>query len=195
MSLSSVWSGNTSVSLALISAKSIPMPVRSSSSTSSTDAPGWQGSFQSNGVYTALGLAGAHSTEFDPTSPHPVIALLDAQRNVTQKGGTMRLGAQPCQLKAGSAAARLYGAFLIHERHRHRYEFNNAYRERFEAAGFEFSGTSPDGQLVEIIEVRGHPFFVASQFHPEFLSKPNAPHPLFRGFIAAAHAHMHRRPL
>ena len=142
-----------------------------------------------------LGLAGAHSTEFDPATPHPVIALLDAQRNVTQKGGTMRLGSQPCQLKMGSTAAKLYGAFLINERHRHRYEFNNEYRARFEAAGFEFSGTSPDGQLVEIIEVRDHPFFIASQFHPEFQSKPNAPHPLFRGFIAAAHAFMHKRPL
>ena len=107
----------------------------------------------------------------------------------------MRLGSQPCQLKMGSTAAKLYGAFLINERHRHRYEFNNEYRARFEAAGFEFSGTSPDGQLVEIIEVKDHPFFIASQFHPEFQSKPNAPHPLFRGFIAAAHAFMHKRPL
>jgi CTP synthase len=142
-----------------------------------------------------LNLAGAHSTEFDPASPHPVIALLDAQKNVTQKGGSMRLGAQPCQLKVGSRAAQLYGAFLIQERHRHRYEFNNAYRARFESAGFEFSGTSPDGHLVEVIEIKNHPFFIASQFHPEFLSKPNAPHPLFRGFIAAAHAFMHHRPL
>ena len=137
----------------------------------------------------------SHSTEFAENTPHPVIALLDAQKNVTQKGGSMRLGAQPCQLKVGSRAAQLYGAFLMQERHRHRYEFNNAYRARFESAGFEFSGTSPDGQLVEVIEIKNHPFFIASQFHPEFLSKPNAPHPLFRGFIAAAHSFMHHRPL
>lgn len=143
----------------------------------------------------ALGLEKAHSTEFDPDTPHPVIALLDEQRKVTRKGGTMRLGAQPCQLTVGSRAAQLYGAFIVNERHRHRYEFNNAYRARFEEAGFVFSGTSPDGKLVEIIELKDHPFFIASQFHPEFQSKPNAPHPLFKGFIAAAHTHIHQRPL
>ncbi len=142
-----------------------------------------------------LKLEKAHSTEFDPATPHPVIALLDDQKRVTKKGGTMRLGAQPCQLAMGSNAQQLYGAFLIHERHRHRYEFNNAYRERFEAAGLSFSGTSPDGKLVELIELRNHPFFMASQFHPEFLSKPNRPHPLFRGFIAACHQYVHHRPL
>jgi CTP synthase len=134
----------------------------------------------------ALGLEGAHSTEFNPKTPHPVICLLEEQRGVTQVGGTMRLGSQPCRLKAGSRAHQLYGAPLIHERHRHRYEFNGSYRERFEKAGFSISGTSPDGDLVEIIEIERHPFFVASQFHPEFLSKPTAPHPLFRGFVAAA---------
>jgi CTP synthase len=142
-----------------------------------------------------LGLQGAHSTEFDPNTPHPVIALLDEQKNVVLKGGTMRLGSQPCQLAVGTKSAHLYGAFVINERHRHRYEFNNAYRAQFEEAGFIFSGTSPDGKLVEVIELKDHPFFVASQFHPEFLSKPNAPHPLFRGFIAACHTCIHHRPL
>jgi CTP synthase len=142
-----------------------------------------------------LNMKDAHSTEFSPTTPFPVIALLDEQREVANKGGTMRLGAQPCQLRVGSKAAQLYGAFVINERHRHRYEFNNQYREQFETAGFLLSGTSPDGKLVELIELKDHPFFLASQFHPEFLSKPNAPHPLFRGFIAACHTAIHHRPL
>jgi len=142
-----------------------------------------------------LKLKGAHSTEFDPQTPHPVIALLDEQRKISKKGGTMRLGSQPCQLVMGTRAAHLYGAFLVNERHRHRYEFNNAYRAKFEEAGFVFSGTSPDGKLVEIIELKDHPFFVASQFHPEFQSKPNQPHPLFKGFIAAAHSHIHHRSI
>ena len=133
-----------------------------------------------------IGWADAHSTEFNPKSTHPVISLLEEQQGVTQMGGTMRLGSQPCQLKMGSRAQQLYGAFVIHERHRHRYEFNNEYRSQFESAGFTISGTSPNGELVEIIEIDSHPFYLASQFHPEFLSKPNAPHPLFRGFIAAA---------
>ena len=107
----------------------------------------------------------------------------------------MRLGAQACQLQVGTRAAQLYGAFVINERHRHRYEFNNAYRELFEKNGFVFSGTSPDGKLVEIIELKDHPFFIASQFHPEFQSKPNKPHPLFKGFIAASHTYSHHRPL
>ncbi len=140
-------------------------------------------------------LEKAHSTEFDPATPHPVIALLDEQKKVTKKGGTMRLGAQPCQLVVGTKAAQLYGAFVVHERHRHRYEFNNAYRDRFAKADFVFSGNSPDGKLVEIIELAKHPFFLACQFHPEFQSKPHKPHPLFRGFIAAAHAQTHNRPL
>ena len=137
----------------------------------------------------ALGLDGAHSAEFEPDSPHPIIALLDEQQNVTDMGGTMRLGAQPCRLKEGSRAATLYDTGEINERHRHRYEFNNAYRDQFEAAGFVFSGTSPDGGLVELIELKDHPFYMASQFHPEFLSKPHRPHPLFAGFIKAAHEH------
>ena len=142
-----------------------------------------------------LKLERAHSTEFDAFTPHPVICLLDEQKKVTKKGGTMRLGSQPCQLKVGTRAAHLYGAFVITERHRHRYEFNNGYRELFEKSGFVFSGTSPDGKLVEIIELPEHPFFIASQFHPEFQSKPNKPHPLFKGFIAASHHFSHHRPL
>jgi CTP synthase len=134
-----------------------------------------------------LKLAKAHSTEFDPNTPHPVIAMLDEQTRVTKKGGTMRLGAQPCQLMVGTRVARLYGAFVVRERHRHRYEFNNTYRERFEKADFVFSGHTPDGKLVEIIELPKHPFFIASQFHPEFQSKPHQPHPFFKGFISAAH--------
>jgi CTP synthase len=140
-----------------------------------------------------LGLEQAHSCEFEPDTPHPVIALLDDHQRVTKKGGTMRLGAQACQLLMGSKAAHLYGAFLIHERHRHRYEFNNAYREKFQQAGFIISGTSPDGELAEVIELADHPYFLACQFHPEFLSKPHQPHPLFRGFIAAVHHHMHHK--
>ena len=142
-----------------------------------------------------LKLEKAQSTEFDINTPHPVIAMLDEQKRVTKKGGTMRLGAQPCQLIMGSKVAQLYGSFVINERHRHRYEFNNAYREKFEKAGVVFSGLSPDGKLVEIIELKDHPFFIASQFHPEFLSKPHEPHPLFKGFIAAAHQHIHHKPL
>jgi len=106
-----------------------------------------------------------------------------------------RLGAQPCQLVVGTKTARLYGAFVVNERHRHRYEFNNAYREKFEKAGFGFSGHTPDGKLVEIIEIPKHPFFIASQFHPEFHSKPHQPHPFFKGFIAAAHQRIHQKPL
>jgi CTP synthase len=142
-----------------------------------------------------LKLAKAHSTEFDPNTPHPVIAMLDEQTKVTQKGGTMRLGAQPCQLVIGTKTAQLYGAFIVKERHRHRYEFNNAYREQFEKADFVFSGFTPDGKLVEIIELPKHPFFIASQFHPEFQSKPHQPHPLFKGFIATALARPHQKPL
>ena len=131
----------------------------------------------------ALGLAGANSTEFDEDTPHPVIALLDSQRNVTRKGGTMRLGACPCRLEPGTRAHTAYGADEISERHRHRYEFNNDYRMAFIQAGLTFSGTSPDGNLVEIIELKDHPWFVACQFHPEFQSKPVHPHPLFKGFL------------
>ncbi len=132
------------------------------------------------------GLAGAHSTEFDKDTPHPVICLLDEQKQITDKGGTMRLGAQPCVLQPGTRAWEAYGQALIHERHRHRYEFNNAYRQQLAEHGLVISGTSPDGRLVEIVELAKHPWFVAVQFHPEFKSKPTAAHPLFRDFIGAA---------
>lgn len=132
------------------------------------------------------GLRNANSTEVDPATPHPVIALMDQQRGVVQKGGTMRLGAYPCVLQDGSLAARLYGKKRISERHRHRYEFNNAYREICAAKGMVFSGLSPDGELVEIIELRNHPWFIGVQFHPEFKSRPFDCHPLFKGFIRAA---------
>lgn len=135
-----------------------------------------------------LGYADASSSEFDPQCAHAVIDLLDEQEGVTEKGGTMRLGAYPCELVAGTLAAEAYGDALVHERHRHRYEFNNAYREELEAAGLVVSGTSPDGELVEMVELRHdlHPWFVATQAHPEFKSRPTRPHPLFREFVRAA---------
>jgi CTP synthase len=131
-------------------------------------------------------LENAHSSEFDKDTPYPVICLLDEQKQVTNKGGTMRLGSQAAILTPGSLAARQYGTETVFERHRHRYEFNNVFRQRFRAHGIEFSGTSPDGSLVEIIELRDHPWFLAVQYHPEFKSKPTAPHPLFAGFVGAA---------
>lgn len=133
-----------------------------------------------------IGLDGAHSSEFDKDSSHPVICLLDEQQNVTQMGGTMRLGKQPTKLDRHSLAGKAYGREDVEERHRHRYEFNNQYRAQFEANGMRFAGTSPDGGLVEIIEVPDHPWFVAVQYHPEFKSKPLAAHPLFLGFVEAA---------
>ena len=136
-----------------------------------------------------LGLAGANSAEFDPTSPHPVIDLMESQQDVSDMGGTMRLGIYAAKLKDGTLARELYGEELIYERHRHRYEVNNRYRKDLEAAGMRLSGTSPDENLVEIVEIPAHPFFVASQFHPEFKSRPDHPHPLFGGFVAAAAAH------
>jgi CTP synthase len=142
-------------------------------------------------------LAGANSTEFDKDNPQPVICLLDEQKRITDLGGTMRLGAQPAVLSAGSRAAECYGAQEISERHRHRYEFNNAYRQPFLDAGMAVAGTSPDGALVEIVELPDHPWFVAVQFHPEFKSQPTRAHPLFAGFIRAAverRAHRSERP-
>ncbi|MEZ6109280.1 MAG: CTP synthase [Pirellulaceae bacterium] len=133
-----------------------------------------------------VGLENAHSSEFDKNTPHPVICLLDDQKRVVEKGGTMRLGAQPSTLEPESKAAQLYETRDILERHRHRYEFNNVYRQQFSAHGMRFSGTSPDGKLVEIVELEDHPFFLAVQYHPEFKSKPTASHPLFRGFVEAA---------
>jgi len=136
-----------------------------------------------------LGLAKANSSEFDAETPHPVICLLDAQKMITNKGGTMRLGAQPCKLVPGGKAAECYGAAEISERHRHRYEFNNEYRRQFAEAGMLFSGTSPDGGLVEVVEIPDHPWFVGVQYHPEFKSQPTRAHPLFAGFIGAALRH------
>ncbi|HVS19818.1 MAG TPA: CTP synthase, partial [Planctomycetota bacterium] len=133
-----------------------------------------------------LGLERAHTAEMDEGTPDPVIHLMADQADVHAKGGTMRLGAMPCRLARGSRASELYGAELVHERHRHRFEFNNAYRERFEAAGLHASGINPDRDLVEILELEEHPFFVGVQFHPEFKSQPLHPHPIFRGFVAAA---------
>ena len=132
------------------------------------------------------GLKGANSTEFAHDAPHPLIDLMPDQRGVQDKGATMRLGAYPCVLKSGSAAAQIYGTFEISERHRHRYEFNNAYREQLTRAGLIQSGTSPDGRLVEMVELEGHCHFIGCQFHPEFKSRPMAPHPLFAKFVAAA---------
>jgi CTP synthase len=132
------------------------------------------------------GLRGANSTEFDPKPPHPVVDLMPEQRGVTEKGATMRLGSYPCVLAAGSKAAAAYGAAEISERHRHRYEVNNDYREALTGHGMLISGASPDRRLVEMIELPEHPYFVGCQFHPEFKSRPQAPHPLFQSFIAAA---------
>lgn len=138
---------------------------------------------------SVVGLEGAHSREFDKDTPHPVICLMDEQQGVVDMGGTMRLGAQPAVLAEGSRAAECYGTTEIDERHRHRYEFNNQYRQQFEANGMRFTGTSPDGGLVEIVELPDHPWFLAVQYHPEFKSKPIAPQPLFAGFVGAAVKH------
>jgi CTP synthase len=135
---------------------------------------------------TALGTEDANSTEFDAFTPHPVIDLLPEQRDIADKGGTMRLGSYPCVLAADSVAARAYGQPIVLERHRHRYEFNNSYRELLAAHGMTFTGLSPDGRLVEIVEIADHPFFLGTQFHPEFKSRPNRPHPLFVSFIDSA---------
>jgi len=133
-----------------------------------------------------LGFEGANSTEFDPETKYPVICLLEEQKGVEDMGGTMRLGSYPCKLDPDSTAFKEYGTEMVHERHRHRYEFNNEYREQFIANGFRLAGLSPDENLVEIIEVTDHPWFAATQFHPEFKSKALEPHPLFKGFISAA---------
>ncbi|HYS81981.1 MAG TPA: CTP synthase [Anaeromyxobacteraceae bacterium] len=140
-----------------------------------------------------LDLQGANSLEFDDKTPHPVVTLMASQIGVEDKGGTMRLGSYACRLKDGTKARELYGADLIQERHRHRFEFNNGYRSQFEQAGLVFSGMNPDLGLVEMIELNNHPHFVGCQFHPEFKSKPFRPHPLFAGFIAAAVAYRDSR--
>jgi CTP synthase len=134
------------------------------------------------------GLVGANSSEFDPHSPHPVIDLMDEQREIVDLGGTMRLGAYPAKLAPGTVVREAYGEEVVYERHRHRYEVNNAYRRRLEDAGLVCSGTSPDERLVEYIELpeSTHPFFVATQAHPEFKSRPDRPHPLFAAFMRAA---------
>jgi CTP synthase len=131
-------------------------------------------------------LESAHSAEFDPNAANPVINLLPEQQDVVDLGGTMRLGLYPCRVVPHTLAARLYQDEVVYERHRHRYEFNNAYRNLFIESGYAISGTSPDGRLVEIVELPTHPFFIATQFHPEFQSRPNCPHPLFQGLIQAA---------
>ncbi|HEX6330605.1 MAG TPA: CTP synthase [Actinomycetota bacterium] len=137
------------------------------------------------------GLEGANSSEFDPATRHAVIDLLPEQKNVTDLGGSMRLGAQPCHVVPGTRAERMYGEPVVYERHRHRYEVNPAYHEILSSKGLVFSGLSPDGRLVEIIELQDHPFFMAGQFHPELRSRPTRPHPMFRDLIGAALARAH----
>lgn len=139
---------------------------------------------------SVAGFAGANSTEIDPQTPYPVIHTMPEGECQTENNGRMRLGLCPCNLKPQSIAAQCYGKEQVQERHRHRFEFNNAYREQLEAAGLKVTGESPDGQLVEIVEIADHPWFVAVQFHPEFISRPNRPHPLFQGFVKAATEHI-----
>ncbi|MBS4206816.1 CTP synthase [Bacillus sp. FJAT-50079] len=136
-----------------------------------------------------VGLDNAHSSELDSSTEYPIIDLLPEQEDVEDLGGTLRLGLYPCKLQPGTKAYQLYNEDLVQERHRHRYEFNNAYREQMEEAGFVFSGTSPDGRLVEVVELADHPWFIACQFHPEFTSRPTRPQPLFYGFVEAALKH------
>lgn len=136
-----------------------------------------------------LGLKDANSAEIDPETPYPVIDILPEQKDVTDMGGTMRLGQYPCSLNPESKAYKLYGASMIYERHRHRYEVNNDYRTDLLKGGMIFAGTSPDNHIVEMVEIPSHPWFVAGQFHPEFKSRPNKPHPLFRGFVTASLKH------
>ena len=133
-----------------------------------------------------LGWSDANSGEFDPNSPHKVIDFMPGQSEEVDKGGTLRLGSYPCVIKSGSAMRRCYGAHVISERHRHRYELNNDFRAELEAAGLNFSGVSPDGRLVEAAELTALPFFIGVQYHPEFKSRPTRPHPLFMGLIEAA---------
>lgn len=137
-----------------------------------------------------LGLEGANSAEINPETKYPVIDILPEQKNVTDMGGTMRLGQYPCALNPESKAFEMYGASMIYERHRHRYEVNNDYRQELLAGGMIFAGTSPDNHIVEMVEIPNHPWFVAGQFHPEFKSRPNKPHPLFTGFVTASAEYM-----
>jgi CTP synthase len=138
------------------------------------------------------GLEGANSTEVDERTPHPVIDFLPEQRELEDKGGSMRLGAYPCVLRRGAQAAEAYGTLEVSERHRHRYEFNPDYRDRLSEAGLVLSGASPNGHLVEMVEITEHPWFVSCQFHPEFKSTPFEPHPLFTAFVGAALHHSDR---
>jgi len=140
----------------------------------------------------ACGIKGANSTEFDKNTSEPVISLLEEQRGVRNMGASMRLGTWPTKIAKGTLAERIYGSTEVMERHRHRYEFNMKYRDRMQEQGFVISGTSPDGTLAELIELRDHPYFVGCQYHPEFQSKPNKPHPLFRGFIQACLQYQNR---
>jgi CTP synthase len=134
-----------------------------------------------------LGTEQVNSTEFDRATPNPVIDLMPDQRGIADMGGTMRLGLYPCHLQPGTVASRCYATDIVQERHRHRFELNNSYRPALEEHGMVFSGLSPDGRLVEIAELSEHPFMMGTQFHPEFLSRPNRPHPLFEGFVRAAY--------
>jgi CTP synthase len=144
---------------------------------------------------SVVGLEGANTTEIEADCPYPVVCLLDEQYTITDMGGTMRLGSYPCVLAEGSRAHQAYGSLHVTERHRHRYEFNNQYRQQFIANGLVISGTSPDGQLVEVIELSSHPWFVAVQCHPEFKSKPTGAHPLFRGFVQACLARREQKKM
>jgi CTP synthase len=141
------------------------------------------------------GLEGANSSEFDPDTPHPVVDLMPDQADVDNLGGTMRLGLYPCVLEEGSLSRELYGEAVVYERHRHRFELNNAYRSVLADAGLRFVGASPDGRLVEMVELPDHPWFIGCQFHPEWRSRPNRPHPLYRGFVGAALAFREARQL
>ena len=135
---------------------------------------------------SVLGYADANSSEFDPDSTHPVIDLMESQQGISKKGGTMRLGAYPCKIRPNTIMASAYGEEMISERHRHRYEFNNNFREEIENKGMQITGTSPTGELVETVEIPNHPFYIGVQFHPEFKSRPNRAHPLFKAFVAAS---------
>jgi len=140
-----------------------------------------------------VGLEGAASTELDPDTPHTVIDLMEEQKKITKKGGTMRLGAYPCNLVKGTKAQKTYNKEHISERHRHRYEFNNKYLDDFEKAGVVFSGINPDSNLGEMMELKNHPWFIASQFHPEYESTVLNPHPLFVNFVAASLEHKKKK--
>jgi CTP synthase len=135
---------------------------------------------------SVAGLTGANSSEFDKDSPYPVIDIMQDQQGLEQTGGTMRLGRYDCQLSEGTKARAVYGKEMIVERHRHRYEFNNKYLPELEAAGLRVAGINPDRNLVEVVELNNHPFFIGVQFHPELKSRPNRPHPLFAGLVQAA---------